>query len=445
VRVTRKLPAVFAGLVLVCCVVVGGASYLAGTGIVRSQAEGRLMAVAESRKDKLLSALNGVRSTLLSNAQSKTVRAALADFENGWVQHGSKAGSILMKSYITDNPHPENERAELAKAGQNPYDRSHSKFHPILRQLAQENGIQDTLLINSEGRVVYSVRKQSDFAADLRSPEWETANVALAFERAMEGGAESTHFFDLQAYRPNSDKPTSFFSAPVSTGNKNVGALIHHVPTDKISSLLAEYADLGKTGNVFLVNENGLIQNDSHRTDDVSELLYSSLSRREVMSVLGNSRNYVRLAGLLGADVEAAIVPFEFLGRNYAVVVTQETAEVEAPLTFLMNLILGLIVVCTLAAVAVGAFVARGLTGRINRLSDAMSQMLDGNPTAEVSARAGGDEIDDMATAVAGFRTIEIRQQQLEVDQWVADEESDAQAKRVKELVDRFVADVATA
>jgi HAMP domain-containing protein len=193
------------------------------------------------------------------------------------------------------------------------------------------------------------------------------------------------------------------------------------------------------------VNENGLIQNDSHRTDDVSELLYSSLSRREVMAVLGNSRNYVRLAGLLGADVEAAIVPFEFLGRNYAVVVTQETAEVEAPLTFLMNLILGLIVICTLAAVAVGAIVARGLAGRINRLSDAMSQMLDGNPTVVVSARAGGDEIDDMATAVAGFRTIEIRRQQLEVDQWVADEESDAHAKRVKELVDRFVADVATA
>jgi methyl-accepting chemotaxis protein len=443
VRVSRKLPAVIVGLALLCSAGVGIASYLTGAGIVRSQAEDRLMAVAESRKDTLVDALAGVRSTLLSNAQGKTMRAALADFEKGWAKYGDKAEVTLLKTYVQDNPHPENERAELVKAGRKPYDRSHSKFHPVLRQHIQENGYQDLLLVNTEGRVVYSVGKRSDFAVDLRSSAWKASNVAMAFEKAMNGEVGSAYLFDLQAYQANADQPTSFMSAPISIGKKKIGALIYHVPTDKISALLGKYAGLGQTGNVFFVNENGLVQNDSHKTADVSELLYANLSRNEVMSVLGNERDFVGMSDFAGSDVEAAVVPFHFMDRNYAVVVTQDTAEVQAPLTNLRNLILGIAVVCAMIAGAVGAYFARNLTGRIRRLSDVMVQLADGNTEVDVPSNTDGDEIDDMAETVAVFRENAIERQQLAADQRATSEASETQAARVRELVNSFRHDVA--
>ena len=438
-RVSKKLPTVIVGLALLCSAGVGVASYLSGAGIVRSQAEERLMAVAESKKDTLLDALDSVRLTLLSNAEGKTMRAALADFGKGWDKYGDKAEATLLKTYIQDNPHIEVERAELVKAGRKPYDRSHSKFHPVLRQHARENGFGDLLLVDTEGRVVYTVNKRADFVADLRSPAWKETDVALAFESAMEGDAGSARFFDLKAYHAKGDQPVSFISAPISIGKKKIGALIYQVPTEKISNLLGKYAGLGETGNVYFVNEEGLIQNDSFKTDDINELLSTDLKRSEVTSVLGGAPKFANLDDFAGTSVEAAIVPFQFMDRNFAVVVTQDTAEVQAPLVSLRNLILGIAVISAIVAGAVGAYFARGLSGRIQRLSDAMVQLADGNTDVDVPAKeSGGDEIDDMAQTVVVFRKNAIQRQQLEADQRAASETSNAQAARVRDLIEQF-------
>lgn len=414
-RLTRKVPATFAGIALACCLGVGAGCYLVGANLVRSQAETRLLALAESRKDTVLSAWTSVRSLLVLQAQSKTVREAVRGLTKG------DTGTSLLKLNTSVDP------------------------YPALKQYAGESGLQDFLLVTAAGRVVHSTRKLPGFTNDLRAPDWQGSNLAKAFEAAIKGKEGHAYFFDLQAYPANSNRPTSFISAPVIEGGTAIGALIRYVPTEEISSQLAGYDDLGDTGNVFLVNENGLVQNDSLRTTDVSELLYSSLSRREVTSVLGKTRSSVKLTDFQGVDAQAAIVPFDFQGRNYAVVVTQDVAEIEAPLSSLMKLILGVSLFCTLAAALIGFRIAREQAERINRLSRALSQIADGDPAVRVSVRENGDEIDDMARIVASFRSVEFRRQQLEVDRWSADEASDRQAKRVKELVDRFIEDVTAA
>ncbi len=438
-KVSRKLPAVIAGLALLCSAGVGTASYISGAGIVRSQAAERLMAVAESRKDMLVDTLGGLQSTVLANAGGKTMGAALTDFEKGWKKYGEEAEARLLKTYVTDNPHPEDQRGELVKAGRKPYDRSHSKFHPVLRQHALENGFKDLLLVNSSGRVVYSVNKTSDFAADLRADAWKETAAAAVFERAMEGGAGTAAMLDLQPYEANGNRPTSFIAAPIALGKKKIGALIYHVPTERISGLLGKYAGLGETGNVFYVNQDGLIQNDSFRTETESEILKADLNRSEVTSVLGGEPAFTKIDDFQGVKVEAAIVPFSFMDRSYAVVVAQSMDEVHAPLVSLRNLILAIAFASALFAGAVGIFFARGLSGRIRRLSEVMMLLAGGNTDAQVPEKSkNADEIDDMTETVDVFRKNAIKRTQLEQEQLQARQMSEEQGSRLRTKIEGF-------
>ncbi len=441
-KVSTKLPAVVVGLALLCSAGVGVASYLSGASIVNSLAEERLMAIAEGRKDTLIDALAGVQAGLLSNAEGKTVRAAIADFSKGWAKYGDKAQSALVKTYITDNPHPEEERAELVKAGRKPYDRSHTKFHPVMRRYISDNGYKDLMLINTDGQVVYTVGKRGDFAADLRSDEWKGSNLAAAFESALAGEMGTSRLYDLDAYQANNNQPIGFMATPIGVGSKKLGVLVYQVPTAKISSLLGKYAGLGETGDVFLVNQDGLIQNDSPRTAGTSDLMSTALKRDEVLSALGGNSAYRQLADFQGAEVDAAIVPFSFADQNYAIVAAQNASEVQAPLASLRNLVLGIAAISALAAGAVGVYFARGLCGRIRRLSEAMGQLADGNMEVDVPSKDGGDEIDGMARTVEVFRMNAIERQQLEADQHASNEAREHQAIKVRELIDEFRSDV---
>jgi methyl-accepting chemotaxis protein len=438
VKVSTKLPAVIVGLALLCSAGVGIASYMSGASIVQSLAEERLEAVAESRKDTLIDALSGVRSGLLSNAESKTVLAAMADFSKGWAKYGDKAQAALQKTYVTDNPHPENERAELVKAGRKPYDRSHTKFHPVMRRYIEDNGYKDLLLVNSDGNVVYTVNKLADYTANLRSDEWKGSNLAEAFESAIAGEVGTAHIYDLDPYQAHGGQPAGFMAAPVGMGSKKFGVLIYQVPTGKLSALLGKYAGLGETGNVYFINGDGVVQNDSLRTADVSELMSTSLNREDVRSAFGGGSSFKELADFEGRDVNGVIAPFEFMGKPYAVVVTQDVAEVQGPLGSLRNWILSIALVTALIAAAVGAYFSNSLSGRIRRLSDAMVRLADGDTDVDVPGNTSGDEIDDMAKTVVVFRDNALQRQQLEAEQKSSGEERERQAGQVRTLIDEF-------
>lgn len=133
-KISVKLPAIIVGLSLMCSAGVGIASYVSGAATVQSLSEERLTALAENRKGALEDYLGGLRSGLVSFADSKTVVGALAGFSAGWSKSGDTPAQTLIKGYITDNPNEPDKRDELDRAGRKPYDREHRKIHPIMRR-----------------------------------------------------------------------------------------------------------------------------------------------------------------------------------------------------------------------------------------------------------------------------------------------------------------------
>jgi len=310
VKVSVKLPTLVLGIALLCSGGVGIASYLSGASTVLGQAEQRLTALAESRRDNLAEFYRSKEVAIGAHIQGKALRAAYSDFDKAWSKYGDKATGMLTKIYVTDNPHPENERDQLVKAGRKPYDKAHAKHHSSLRDYADANDHPDILLINLEGDIIYSVRKQFDFAVNVMSEGWNQTPLAKGYQQLVSASDLELLSFDPVFYPGPDGQPAGFWMAPVQVGSKTIGMVAYLTPVDKLNALLGNYAGLGETGNIFLLNEDGLVINDSGRTPQVSELLAEGLDAPEVMSAMSGDASFLRLSDYGGEDVFAGVCRF---------------------------------------------------------------------------------------------------------------------------------------
>lgn len=401
------------------------------------------MALAESRRDTLMEYYSMKQNSLRGHMSGKALRAAYSDLDAAWAKYGEKAAPILTKIYVTDNPHPAGERDQLTKAGRKPYDRAHGKHHAILRDFADANGLPDLLLLNMDGSVIYTARKNSDFGANIANPPLSDTPLAEAHRILTSATDDSMLAFDPAVYPGAGGQPTGFFAAPIAVGKKVIGVVAYQTPIEKISSLLGNYAGLGDTGNVFLVTERGTIINDSLRTADQSEVLSGKLARTEIMSTLGGDPAFVKLDDFEGRSVMAAIVPFSHSGHRYDVVVIQDEAEILSSLPVLRNWIVLIVLASAFVAGVVGLVFSRALASRINGLSHAMGRLADGDVSVDVPQGAAKDEITDMARTVEVFKENAVARERLEAEQRDASEAQERQSQTVADLIGNFRMEVA--
>jgi methyl-accepting chemotaxis protein len=437
-KVSQKLPAIMVGIALFCSAGVGIASYMSGAQSVRDLAKERLMGLAESRKDALTDYLSSKQALVTDHASGKGLRAAYSDFDINWAKYGDKAQATLTKVYVTDNPHPADQRADLVKAGRKPYDRAHTKHHSGLRAFAESNSFDEILLINLDGDVVYTVQKKADFAQNLKSAEWTGTAAAKAYEAALAGAPDQAHVFDVEHYPGPTDKPVGFLSVPISVGSKVIGVAIYETAVSRVSNMLGKYAGLGETGNVFLVNADGIIQNDSVRTPDVDEVTSDLLQGSPILNALGGAPEFQVLDDLQGQESFAAAVPFEYLGKDYALVVVQSAAEVLTPLAKLRNWTVAIAVICALGAGVLGLWVSVQLSRRINGLASVMGALAKGDTAVNVPKQTSDDEIKEIADTVAVFRENALERERLEAEQSANQQAQQEQAHRVSSLIETF-------
>ncbi|MEM8701401.1 MAG: methyl-accepting chemotaxis protein [Pseudomonadota bacterium] len=441
-KVAAKLPALVLGIALLCSAGVGIASYISSANTVKGQAEQRLMALAESRRDSLLELYHGKQRTIEGHVQGKTLRAAYSAFDAAWAKYKDKASATLTKIYVTDNPHPIEERDQLVKAGRKPYDKAHAKHHTPLRDFADANNFPDLLLVNMNGDVIYSARKLADFGVNVQAEAWQNTALADAYKTIVADGNGAVVAYDPEHYPGRDNEATGFLAAPITVGSKTIGMVVYEAPTSEVTTLLGKFAGLGETGETLLLNADGLAMNDSLRTADVSELLSDQFNAPEISASMSGGNTFTRLPDFNGQDVFAAIVPVTAFGQKYAVVVVQAASEVLAPLTTLQIWIFASAIVCALIAGVFGLVTARGLSARISGLSDVMNKLAGGDTKVDVPAQATRDEIAEMAASVRVFRENALERERLEQEQKETSFETARQADAVASLISDFRSEV---
>ncbi|WP_350335455.1 methyl-accepting chemotaxis protein [Coralliovum pocilloporae] len=443
-RLSRKLPLLVVGSALLCVLAVGVASYMTARQNVHKIEADSVKALLESRRAEIVNSLTNIETDLKLVAANPMVKTAVGAFTSSWKALPGDPTTFLTDAYIKNSKYGvgEKEKLDSANTGQF-YDGVHKKYHPWFRSLLQERGYYDVFLFDTEGNLIYSVFKESDYATNLQTGRWKDTDLGNAFRAALKTGAGEISFFDFRPYGPSGDAPASFLSTPiVDNSGKTIGVLSYQLPNiaDKV---LQNRAGVGETGEYFILRQDGLMLNETDKTDG-PDMLVTRIDSPAITAALKGEWAPTEITSYRNAALMTFAIPLAYQGQTWIIAAAQETAELDQSINSIRNGMLIAGGVLLIVVGLIGLAVSRSITGPISALVSDMASLADGKTDVALVGMKRGDEIGDMTKAVAVFRDNALENEKLAEERRLSHVARDKRQSMIYELVQTFDSEVGT-
>lgn len=179
----------------------------------------------------------------------------------------------------------------------------------------------DILFVDPTGFVFYSIKQESDYQKNLF--EGELANTELS--KLLKQSIKET-FVGYDFYFP-SDEPAAFYTIPLYKNNQHSGWFVVQCPINKVNTILTDRENLGRTGEVYLVDTKKMMLSDSRFIED-DTILKKKVDTKAVKDALdkGNGENIIE--DYRGVRVYSSYEKFELFGVNWIIIVEIDEDEV---------------------------------------------------------------------------------------------------------------------
>jgi class 3 adenylate cyclase len=232
------------------------------------------------------------------------------------------ASNYLQYYYIANNSNPIGKKHLLDKANDSSeYSRLHGRYHPIFRNIIEKFGYYDLFLIDPDGRIVYTVYKETDFASSLTIGAYNESNLARLFASVRRSKEKDyARIIDLESYAPSYGAPAAFIAAPIYNQDKFIGVLAIQVPVDEINNVMTgnrkwEADGLGKSGETYLVGPDYLMRSVSRFLIETPEEYLKTLVSLGVNSeTINRIRQYK--TSILAQAVKTTAVEESMMGKQ---------------------------------------------------------------------------------------------------------------------------------
>ena len=181
----------------------------------------------------------------------------------------------------------------------------------------------DILFIDSEGDIFFTVKKEDDFLGNIHDKHF---NGISLYEKMRKIKVRETEFIDYEYYSV-SDEPASFFISPVLEGNKIQGYIVLQLPINDINSILTDRSDLGRTGEVYLVNYKQLMITQSRFIDD-NTILTKQIDTEAVRNALIEKRGNKIIKDYRDKRVFSSYEKFNYEGTEWIIIAEIDEDEI---------------------------------------------------------------------------------------------------------------------
>lgn len=336
-------------------------------------------------------------------------------------------GAMVQVLYVARNPHPSDRRHFAVADDGSAYSRAHAQAYPLLTSYYEKFGFNDILLIEPDGRVVYTVRNRQELGGNLLTGPLKETSLAHAFRIAADAGPGGCWIEPFRFYAPGGMKPAAFLACAVYQGDQYVGVIAAEISIDQINAIVSGSGrwleeGLGETGEVYVVGPDYTLRSES-RTEQEDQKAYLRLLRSNgvdantveqidrvgtgiLLHQVNSEAARDALAGQSGTrilpcyhGVEAVIsfAPFDVSqGIRWGIVAKIHSDEAFAGIARMRrdSMLLGAAAIAGLTALAwaLSGFVVAPL----RKLSGHARALGEGDLSARIDV-AGGDEIGDLA------------------------------------------------
>jgi methyl-accepting chemotaxis protein len=248
-----------------------------------------------------------------------------------WMQDLDPITARLQHLFITQNPHDLGQKHLLDDAGgSSAYAALHKDLHPVFRALMERYGFYDLFLIEPhQGRIIYSVFKEVDFATSLKTgPYADTAFGKAAQAMIASGGSEPVLFADFEAYEPSFNAQAFFMMVPVMREGSLIGVLALQLPIDFASTLLRAAEFERQTLDSFILGSDGLLRSQPRFAE--GRAIATPVEGVAIAAALRGDSGVMETVNEAGTPVFTAYQPMQIAGLDWAILSEVAVDEVMA-------------------------------------------------------------------------------------------------------------------
>ncbi len=192
-----------------------------------------------------------------------------------------------------------------------------------LRQhyLSHYSAFHDILFVNRGGTVFFSIRRPDHVGKNLLQNELSQTSLA---RKLASGSAEA--FVDYE-YALVPDEPSAYFVEPAFIEGQHAGWFVMQCSINKINDMFVRNKTLGRTGEVFLVNEDRLMLTDSRFRRD-SSILKLHLSADNIRSKFSEGRGHKIVTDYRGVRAISSFDVCPVMNSQWLLIAKIDEAEV---------------------------------------------------------------------------------------------------------------------
>ncbi|MGR9013520.1 MAG: response regulator [Gammaproteobacteria bacterium] len=335
---------------------------------------------------------------------------------------GGNAQVLLQQNYLLSNR--DNPQAQKP-ASIETYDKINRAAEVFFSRSREIYDWDDMLLIDPQGNVVYSLKKEPDFATNLITGPWRNTGLARAVTPLLQAPIPKQFGFSgFSKYEPSNMKPAGFVAVTVFDEEKQqfLGVLAVQLPISQMSELMNDKTGLGETGEVIVIDKDGWMLTDSRFIKE-STILNLQINSKPSEMVLAGKTDTLITPDYRGIEILAMFKPFTpfpaSLGDKvvWGIIAKIEYSEILHEYYYLRQILLLTMAVLVLLAVSLGIWGGRTVTKPLIRITNALTRLANGEQV-DVPELHRSDEIGAIAKAAETFHAIV---QQVESEHWLSE------------------------
>ncbi len=179
----------------------------------------------------------------------------------------------------------------------------------------------DILFVDSDGYVFHSIKKESDYRTNL----FDGSLAGTKLGRMIRQG-EKNGFVPYEDYPP-SDEPAAFFVIPVGEELEEGGWIILQCSLNSVNDILTDRKKMGRTGEVYLINQQKMMLTDSRFIED-STMLRLMVDTQAARRALNESKGRGIIEDYRGIRVFSSFERFDVFGTSWIIIAEIDEDEV---------------------------------------------------------------------------------------------------------------------
>lgn len=371
--VAAKFVMWFLLIALVPLIIATYVSYESSEGALWKEAEKSLLAIADSKANK-------IENYLIDKKRALTT-----------LSHVSEVIEATGRLY---------EAFSAGASGSADYRNVEEELRPFLSYYQKAEGYDDILIIGPSGDVIFSVigKKEGEslYESALKDNKSELVNVFLAARSSAQ-----TEISNVEYY-PRKKQIAVYIASPVFRGNDIIGFVVAQVSNEGLAEVAGDYTSLGDTGETMLVTKT------AEETTFITPLRFDSEAVFSRKVRIGSDRDIECQKAAAGESGSGRSIDY----RNKAVlavwrylptfrlgmVVKMDTSEVFTSARDLRNTLIKIAALILIFTVLAAFIIANSVASPIRGLTRIAGEIAGGNLEARVTVKAK-DEIGKLAVS----------------------------------------------